>query len=257
MFIPFFENYPWELHVKEKNLFLVPAAVLSAALIICAVIMALTWRANRKADQTITVTGSAKKEITSDFGILRGTLSSRAATAEASYNELNRQKPVLIQYLASKGFPENKITFFTVSSYPVYETGPNGAQTGRILDYNYSQRIEISSSDVQKIREISLEVSSLIQKGVSFMVEMPEYHYTKLAGLKIQIQAEAAKDAVNRAEKIAEATSRSLGPIKTARMGVLQITPKYSNMVSDYGVNDLSSIDKEITAVISASFQLE
>lgn len=243
--------------MKEKNLFLLPAAVISAALIICAVIMALTWRANRKADQTITVTGSAKKEIVSDFGVLRGTLSSRAATAEAAYNELNRQKPVLTEYLASKGFPEDKITFFTISSYPVYEMGPNGTQTGRILDYNYSQRIEINSTDVRKIRDISLDISSLVKKGVSFMVEMPEYHYTKLAELKIQIQAEAAKDAINRAERIAAAANRSLGAIKSARMGVLQITPKFSNMVSDYGVNDVSSIDKEITAVISASFQLE
>lgn len=243
--------------MKEKNLFLIPSAVLSLALIICAVIMALTWRANRKADQTITVTGSAKKEITSDFGILRGTISTRGTTAEAAYNELNRQKPILLEYLASKGFPEDKVTFFTISSFPVYEVGPNGAQTGRIVDYNYSQRIEINSSDVQKIRAISLEISSLVQKGVTFMVEMPEYHYTKLADLKIQIQAEAAKDAINRAQRIAEAADRSLGSIKSARMGVIQITPKFSNMVSDYGVNDLSSIDKEITAVISASFQLE
>lgn len=243
--------------MKEKNLFLIPAAIIAAGLIICAVIMALTWRANRKADQTITVTGSAKKEITSDFGILRGTLSSRAATAEEAFNELNRQKPVLLEYLRSKGFPEDKVTFFTITSFPVYEVGPNGAQTGRIIDYNYSQRIEVNSSDVNKIREMSLEISSLVKKGVTFMVEMPEYHYTKLADLKIQIQAEAAKDAINRAKRIAEATDRSLGAIKSARMGVIQITPKFSNMVSDYGVNDLSSIDKEITAVISASFQME
>jgi hypothetical protein len=80
--------------MKEKNQFLIPAAVLAAGLILCAFIIALTWRANRKADQTITVTGSAKKEITSDLGFLRGTLSSRAATAEAAYNELNRQKQI-------------------------------------------------------------------------------------------------------------------------------------------------------------------
>ncbi|MCU7494397.1 MAG: SIMPL domain-containing protein [Ignavibacteria bacterium] len=243
--------------MKEKNQFLIPAAVLAAGLILCAFIIALTWRANRKADQTITVTGSAKKEITSDLGFLRGTLSSRAATAEAAYNELNRQKPIVVSYLTSKGFSQDKITFYTISSYPVYEMGPGGVQTGRILDYNYSQRIEVSSNDVQKIREVSLDISSLVQKGVSFMVEMPEYHYTKIAGLKIEIQAEAAKDAINRAERIAQATNRSLGAIKSARMGVIQITPRFSNMVSDYGVNDLSSIDKEITAVISASFQLE
>ncbi|MHB9012989.1 MAG: SIMPL domain-containing protein, partial [Ignavibacteriaceae bacterium] len=39
--------------------------------------------------------------------------------------------------------------------------------------------------------------------------------------------------------------------------GVLQITPRFSNQVSDYGINDLTSIDKEITAVVNASFEIE
>nr|WP_294895186.1 hypothetical protein [uncultured Pedobacter sp.] len=38
-------------------------------------------------------------------------------------------------------------------------------------------------------------------------------------------------------------------------MGVLQITPENSNMTSDYGIKDVSSIRKEITAVVSANFE--
>jgi hypothetical protein len=40
-------------------------------------------------------------------------------------------------------------------------------------------------------------------------------------------------------------------------MGVIQITPFNSTMVTDYGINDVSSIDKEITAVVSASFEID
>ena len=86
---------------------------------------------------------------------------------------------------------------------------------------------------------------------------MPEYHYSKIADLKIDVQAAAAKDAMVRANKIAEATGRSLGTMTEARMGVLQITPRLSNQVSDYGINDLSSIEKEITAVVNASFLIK
>ncbi|MGE5401820.1 MAG: SIMPL domain-containing protein [Ignavibacteriales bacterium] len=243
--------------MKEKNYYIWPAAVLAAGFIICALILSLTWRSNNKSGQMITVTGSAKKEIVSDLGFLRGTITTRALTAEAAYNELSVQKPILINYLAEKGFPKEKINFFTITSIPIFEIGSNGIQTNKILGYTYSQRIEISSGEVQKIKDISLDISSLINKGVSFMVEMPEYHYTKLADLKIQIQAEAARDAMNRAEKIAASTSRSLGPLRNARMGILQITPKFSNMVADYGINDVSSIEKEITAVVSASFEIE
>ena len=59
-----------------------------------------------------------------------------------------------------------------------------------------------------------------------------------------------------RAEKIAEATDRDLGPMRSARMGVIQITPKFSNAVSDYGINDLGSIEKEIIGVVTPHLKL-
>ena len=241
----------------DKNNLFIPSIIIAISFIICSIIFTSTWRANYASNQTINVTGSAKKDIVSDLGILRGTFSSQASTAEGAYRELLKQKPSLISYLAANGFPENKIEFFTINSYPVYEIGSNGYQTGKIIAYNYNQRIEIKSTDVNKIKSISLDIPSLIEKGVNFNVEMPEYHYTNLADLKIEIQADASKDAMIRAQKIAEATGRKLGPMRSARMGVLQITPRLSNMVSDYGINDLSSIEKEITAVVNASFEIE
>lgn len=242
--------------MSKDNLF-IPSIVIAATLIICTIIVTSTWKSNYASNQTINVTGSAKKEITSDLGVLRGTVSVRSSTAEGAYRELLNQKPALVSYLSEKGFPEDKIEFFTINSYPAYEINSNGYQTGKVTAYNYSQRMEIQSTDVNKIKGISLDISSLIEKGVNFNVEMPEYHYTKLADLKIEIQADASKDAMIRAQKIAEATGRELGPMRSARMGVLQITPRLSNMISDYGINDLSSIEKEITAVVNASFEIE
>ena len=51
------------------------------------------------------------------------------------------------------------------------------------------------------------------------MWKQPEYHYTKMAELKIEIQAAAAKDAMIRAQKIAEATDRDLGPMRECKNG--------------------------------------
>jgi hypothetical protein len=241
---------------KNNNLFL-PAVIIGVSFIIGVVFFTNAWKSSQSANQTISVTGSAKKEIVSDLGFLRGTISVQSSTSESAFAELNRQKPILISYLERKGFPKDKIEFNTINSYPVYEMSEQGYQTGRINGYIYSQRIEIQSTDVNKIKELSLDITSLIERGVSFNVEQPEYHYTKIADLKIEIQAAAAKDAMIRAQKIAEATDRDLGPMRSARMGVLQITPKFSNAISDYGINDLSSIEKEIIGVVNASFEIE
>ena len=243
--------------MENKNSLFLPAAILGISFIIGVVFFTNAWKSSQSANQTISVTGSAKKEIVSDLGFLRGTISVQSSTSESAFAELNRQKTILISYLERNGFPKDKIEFNTINSYPVYEMSEQGYQTGRVMGYIYSQRIEIQSTDVNKIKELSLDITSLIEKGVSFNVEQPEYHYTKMADLKIEIQAAAAKDAMIRAQKIAEATDRDLGPMRSARMGVLQITPKFSNAISDYGINDLSSIEKEIIGVVNASFEIE
>lgn len=241
----------------NENKFIIPSIIISVALLFVAIIVTQTWSSNYKSNQTITVTGSAKREIVSDLGILRGTITTRSFSSMDAYKMLQSQKPILLSYFEKNGFPKDKVIFYTVNSYPVYEISSTGNQTNNIIGYVYNQRVEIQSNDVNKIKEISLDIASLVEKGVSINVEMPEYHYTKIADLKVDIQAEASKDAMNRAQKIADATGRKLGPLRTARMGVIQITPKNSNLISDYGINDLSSIEKEITAVVSASFSIE
>ena len=233
-----------------------PAAILGISLIISTFIFSGTWRKIKSENQTITVTGSAKKVIISDLGILRGTINVEAASASDAYRELELQKPVLLGYLKSKGFDGDKVNYQTINTFPNLNFNAQGQNIG-IRSYNASQTIDVSSSNVNLIKEISLEISSLIQKGISFQVNPPEYYYTKLSDIKIEIQAQAARDAMTRGERIAEATGRKLGTLKSARMGVLQITPENSNLTSDYGVNDVSSIRKEIVAVVNANFEID
>ncbi len=243
--------------MNNRNPYILPVSILALSIIFSSTVIVLTWKSNYKSNQTINVTGSAKKEIISDLGVLKGNISVQSSTQSEAYKELNSQMQILLSYLESNGFTKDKVDLSTMNSYPIYEIGANGYQTNVIRAYSYTQRIEVQSTDVNKIKNMSLEISSLVERGVNFNVEMPEYHYTKLAELKIDVQAAAAKDAMVRAEKIAEATGRNIGTMRDARMGVLQITPKLSNQISDYGINDLSSIEKEITAVVNASFEIE
>jgi hypothetical protein len=239
-----------------NNRFIIPFAILGFSLILSTFIFSGTWRKIKSENQTITVTGSAKQVIVSDLGVLRGTLSVESATALEAYRLLQAQKPVLIEYFKSKGFVGDKVNVQTITSYPNYSFNQQGQNTG-IRSFSASQMIDISSSDVQLIKTMSIEISSLVERGVNFQVNQPEYYYTKIGDIKIEIQAEAAKDAMIRGERIAEATGRELGALKSARMGVLQITPENSNLISDYGVNDVSSIRKEIIAVVNANFEID
>jgi uncharacterized protein len=243
--------------MKYTTAIVVSALVLGMSLLIGMLIFVSSLEKRSRLNQTITVTGSAKREITSDFGIMRGNIQASAPTAEAAYQSLQRQRPLVEEYLRKAGFGPESVNLTTINLNPMYELSSQGFQTNNISRYMANQMIEVRSNDVNKIKEVSLAITELVSQGVDFSVMQPEYYYSGLADIKIEIQADAARDALNRAQKIAEATGSSLGPIANARMGVLQITPVNSNMVSDYGVNDVSSIEKEITAVVNASFRLE
>jgi hypothetical protein len=97
----------------------------------------------------------------------------------------------------------------------------------------------------------------LINQGILIESMAPQYLFTEMGNLKIEMLAEAAKDAKKRAEQIAQSTGSSIGSVRTARMGVLQITPADSTDVSGEGMNDTSSIDKDITAVVNIGFAVD
>jgi hypothetical protein len=255
IFIFWFFGY--EIIMTDRREVIIAMGVLGLCLIIATFIFSTAWKQARSTEQTIEISGSARKAITSDLATLGASINAFGGTQGDAYRNLESQKPTVLGFLASKGFPKDKVTFSTVSNYPVNELNEQGYSTGNVRGYNFSQRFEIQSPDVNLIKAVSLELTALAEQGISLNVESPQYLYTKLQDVKAEVQAEAAKDAMSRAKKIAEATGSGLGTIRSARLGVLQITPKNSTEISDYGMNDVSAIEKEITATINASFELE
>ena len=140
-----------------------------------------------------------------------------------------------------------------------YKTNPvNGYQTNVVEYYNYIQPIKVSSNDVAKIDELTKSYEVLLEQGLNISSEeQPQYHYSKLADLKVTLLEKATKDARNRAKSMLKSNHNRLGKIRSARMGVFQITPVDSNDVSDSGYNDLSSIEKKVTAVANVTFAIK
>jgi hypothetical protein len=234
----------------------ISASIIALGLVVSASVMAFTWRGNVNANQTVTVTGSATATFRSDTGVIRVTLSAQAPTAGEAFARLRARVPVLTAFLTEAGVPAASVEPQPMSAFAREEFGNSGMPTGRILYHQYAQRFEIQSGDVDQIRALSLSLASLVEKGLDVAVEPPEYFFSGLDAMRIAIQAEAAANATERAKALVEATGRDLGPLTGARMGVLQITPVLSNMVSDYGFNDQSSIEKKITGVVSATYRI-
>jgi uncharacterized protein len=229
---------------------------LAIGLVLASVIGGWAFVKGKRGDQTITVTGSARKRIKSDMVIWKAGVSYQAPVLADAYRSLSENVPRVKSYLIGKGIPENEITISSISSQTLHARTDQGEDTGTITGYSLRQELEVRSTDVDKIAKIAREATELINQGILLESLAPEYHYTKLGEEKITMLAEAAKDAKVRAEKVAESTGSGIGSVRTARMGVLQITPADSNEVSDSGMNDTSSLDKDITAVVNVGFEI-
>jgi len=232
------------------------ALIITAGILASTLIFTNTWKQNSQSNQTIQVTGSAKRLLTSDRGVVRAALRVEQTSQVEAYRLLQAQQPMLLDFLQKAGFKPQDVKLFPPSNYTLYNYNSMGEETG-IRAFVYEMRFQVFNADVKKIEAVSFALSGLIEQKIQITDVQTQFYYSGLADLKIEIQAEAAKDAMERAARIAASTGRKLGPLTGARMGVLQITPPNTNIISDYGMNDASSVEKEITAVVSGTFLIQ
>lgn len=207
------------------------------------------------AKNEISVTGSAFEIVKSDKGTLDFELEIKAPSRLDAYSKAKEQLKVVEQYLKDKKITKYEVR--TPNTYPVYKNDVRGYATNEVDHYNYSQSISISADNVDLIKDISTDITGLINKGIVINVSMPSYDYSKLPELKVTLLEKASNDARKRAESMLKPSHNRVGKISAVRMGVYQITPVDSTNVSDMGINDTSTIDKKVTAVANVTFRIK
>lgn len=238
------------------------ALLFALTLIVCTGMYSRSLIRVKSKDELIHVDGSARKPIRSDFILWNGSLTQTGATIAEAYGPLEANVGRVKDYLVGKGVPASEILPDAVSEEPVYEQvkNPKTGQyvaTTRITGYTLTQRITVKSHSVDLVDGLSRQSTELIGQGVPFKSETPLYLYTKLSELKVSMQAEAAKNARDRAEQIAASSGCRLGEVRSAKMFVPQITPLYSSSErSQDNADDTSSLDKNITAVVSVDYAI-
>ncbi|MEI8197783.1 MAG: SIMPL domain-containing protein [Phycisphaerae bacterium] len=231
--------------------------------VICVVILAYAYMSVKLEPKTITVTGSAKKAIESDRIAWTSRITTRAGELAVAYKKLQADAGRVKSFLLAAGIPENEITLSAVSTTKNFEKkfGPNANEqvitTDKISSYELTQDIWVSSGDMKKVPEVARNVTQLINDGVEIESYAPHYLYTKLGELKINMLAEATKDATARAAQIITNANGTLGKLVEAKMGVMQINPKGVTDASGSGNNDTTSFEKEITAIVTTRFELK
>ena len=247
-------------------------AFFAVANVVCVAILAWAYLSVKLEPKALAVTGSARKAIVSDLVTWSGTVTTKDTDLVKAYDALKIAADKVKDFLVANGIPETNITLSAITTSRRYRqevvpappaspgapaAPPTIITTDKVESYTLTQSISISSTDMKKVPEVSRAVTSLIKEGVEIDSGAPCYLYTKLSELKINMLAEATKDATTRAEQIVDNAHGRLGKLVEARMGVMQINPKGVSATSAEGINDTSSYEKEITAIVSVKFEVK
>ncbi len=247
-------------NLLEKNVMFAPMLVLGVAIVIFGLLIRSGIFGVANKAQSVTVTGSTERIVRSDTAKWTITLSEKAYGDTAAFTankNVARAVENLKVYLKKSGIKDEEVSTQAVSLTPVCELSSQGYENCGvgIKGQTGSENVVVESVDVDSIKKVSEKIGSELG-GVNVTNNLVEFYFNKLKDIRVEMLAEATKNARERAEAVAKAGGATVGNITSLSSGVFQVTQKNSVSVDDYGTYDTTSIEKKITATVKVDFSV-
>ncbi|HEY3295248.1 MAG TPA: SIMPL domain-containing protein [bacterium] len=215
-------------------------------------------RAIKRANDNITVTGSARRTVRSDYVEWNGNYAVNDMSMQHGYETITRNQQRIRQWLNSRRISDSLIVFSGVHTRDMTRSKRNaqGEYVEEFIGYQLTQSFQVHSTQVDSIEAIARDISQLTAESLPVNSDPPQFYFTALAPMRMEMLSEATKDARTRAEQIAGSAGGRVRSLRNARQGVFQVTAPNSREVRDYGIYDTSTIEKDITAVVSVTFSV-
>ncbi len=171
-------------------------------------------------ERVVTVKGKAELTVQAEEGRMPINFSVGNDNLQSLLADANEKKTVILGFLKELGFKDNEIR---VGKLSVNESDYTGAK----YRFNGSQQIIVKSKQVKKIFELESRVSELYSKGVvvneGYWGGGAEYNISDISDIKAKLITESMKNAREAGERFASDAQSSLGKMKTAWQGQIEI----------------------------------
>ncbi len=176
---------------------------------------------SKEAVRTVSVKGLSEREVQADKVIWPLVYKEIGNDLGTIYRAINAKNAVVIEFLKSNGIADEEIF---VSAPDILDLKAERYQSQDVaFRYNVTSVITVSSPQVDKVRELIVKQSSLLEKGVAIVAGdyryNTEYLFTRLNDLKPEMIAEATRNARVVAEQFAKDSESELGKIVSAQQG--------------------------------------
>lgn len=236
----------------------ISAVAIALAVIVGTWILSTAWQRTHPTMERISVTGVATRDFSSDLIVWHASFERKASVISEAYPILKRDAELIRKYLADHGVSDKDIVFDAVDIRKEYRSIRDNENYYQQFDgYRLSQSVTVESKDVNRIEAVSREISELLNAGVELTSQAPQYYYTKLNELKLDLLSNASANGLARADSIAQNAGSTLGPMRVAEMGVFQITGQ--NTDEEYtwgGTFNTTAREKTASITVRMDFQL-
>ena len=228
--------------------------ILALGLVLSAYLVTNLARDILMAHQIIKVRGYAEIPVESDLASWQITVKAKDSNVAYAYPVLTAHREEVLTFLDENGVKSEEIRINPVQVRERKKRTEKGHETSEIEAFQLTQNITVRSKDVHNISRMSTSIADLLGRGVNLKTEMPSYSYTGVNTLKSTLLVEATKDARMRAKTLAEGSGANLGSLRAARQGIFSVQSADASSIDEEAGDDVSSIAKKITAVVTFDY---
>ncbi|QBQ41138.1 SIMPL domain-containing protein [Sphingobacterium psychroaquaticum] len=240
-----------------KSNSIIIAVIAGLSVIIFGWVLGNAYKFKYKVNNTVNVTGNAKKDFEADIVKWSASYSRKSMDLTQASEQLKQDRDLVRQFLEKQGINPKEILFNAVNINKEfsYHSDGSGNSYNTFTGYSLLQNVSVESKDLDKVDNASREISTLISQGLELSSNSPSYYYSKLEDLKLELISQASANAKQRAVNIAKEAGSSLGDLIKADLGIFQITGQNDNEEYSYGgAFNTSSRSKTANITVKSSY---
>lgn len=248
---------------NNKNI-LISAAAIAIGLVVSAFLISDGLSSIKSNNRYVTVRGANEQDVKSNLVVWQLRFKTTGDDLIATQADLDKQKQAVIDFLTKAGFDGKSIEpqGIRVVDKQANEYGGDAANSKR---YVLSTAVNLRSDNVDLAMKTQQKMSDLIKSGVAlsddgYCGNIPNYLFTKLNDIKIDMLAKATKNARDAAGQFASDANAKVGSIRNATQGYFSISGQDDAPEGAGGNNNCGGADsimKKIRVVTTIDYFLE
>lgn len=215
----------------KSNQTLFAAAVIAVGLAVLGLSVRSGIISFKEMDRTVTVKGLSERDVKADKVTWTLRYKEVGNDPSAMYDLFEKKNNLVVAFLTKDGIKADDI----IVNPPSIVDRQADNYGNDIMNYRYKATsvITVTTSDVDKVRQLLRRQSELMKQGVAIVSEEYRsdvvYEFTGLNRIKPEMVEEATRNARATAQKFADDSGFSIGKIRTAQQGQFSIDDSDSN----------------------------